>query len=224
VFILLKVQAGLSTVASVAGGESSREVLGGRDKPIRLVEVTDADGTEHFTVELLDEHGSVAESTDYAHDDFPLAVRDFTWRGVDLLGYSTESSVIAGLRMITAIEEGDGEALAVALHDDFLMLDHRLIGYPELDKAAMIEAVLLQNDVHQIWLSETVDAASETASLTLGSFWTRHYGRWSPYERGVYITVARDGQVSLIEVYPDDQLDDALDRYSELSDPNNTEG
>jgi hypothetical protein len=103
------------------------------------------------------------------------------------------------------------------------MLDHRLIGYPDMDKAAMIESVLLQSDVDQIWLSESVDAVSDTATLTLGSFWTRHHGRWSPYERGVYIGVARDGQLSLVEMYPDDRMDDALVRYSELSNPNNIE-
>jgi hypothetical protein len=92
-----------------------------------------------------------------------------------------------------------------------------------MEKAAMIESVLLQDDVDQIWLSEMVDAVSDTATLPLRSFWTRHHGRWSPYERGVYIGVARDGQLSLVEMYADDRMDDALLRHRELSNPNNTE-
>lgn len=179
--------------------------------------VSDLDGTQHFAVEALDDDGSVADSTRYAHDKFPLAASDYNHRTVDSLDPSITEVAEVGLRMTDAVAAFDFETFAALVHDDFVAIDHRPISYPELDRTQYVDAVLAQSNAIQVWLGQTRHAATSTAWLNTGCFWTINFGEWDPYEHGIYLNVVNNGKSARLEVYPDDQLEAALARFGELT-------
>jgi len=124
--------------------------------------------------------------------------------------------VEVALKALIAVQRCDGEALAALLHDDLVQLDHRPIGYPDLDKAGLVDVVRAQSGLTQVWLNQKLHVASSTASVSTGSSWTLSFGHWSPFERGVYLGVLDDGQLVRNEVLPEDQLDAALARFVAL--------
>jgi hypothetical protein len=187
------------------------------EQRFQLVEVSDPDGTRHFTVDDLDERGVVVDSTRYAYDDFPLAADDYNRRTVRTLDPMVASLMEIGLNYVSAVACLDHEALAAVLHDDHVFIDHRPISYPAMNKTGMVEAVVAQADIVQIWLFQELHDATSTTWIVTGSFWTINVGRWAQYEHGVYLNVADNGQLARVEVFPDDQLDKALARFAALT-------
>ena len=83
-------------------------------------------------------------------------------------------------------------------------------------KAGFIEAIRAQG-AGEVWLTHTLEVVTPQVILRTGGFWTLNYGRWTPYERGAYISVYEKRQLARTEIFAEDQLDAALARCAELT-------
>ena len=194
---------------------ADRELLAQSDRGVRLVRVDDLDGTKRFVVEDFDDEGVVGSKA-YAHDDFSAAARSYALKVISTADASARPALEIGHRVLLAAESFDGDALAELVADDFVSVDHRPLSYPTLDKAAYIHANVVQTEP-QVWVNQSLHAASAAGSVSTASFWTLSFGSWVPFEGGVYLAIVRNNLLARAEVFPDDQVDAALARFDELT-------
>lgn len=204
----------LCQIRAVCRGADRPTVLAEQDRQVRFLRIADADDTERFAIEVLDSQGAVAESLSFAHEAFPDAATDYTRRVVEMSGFLVAE---VAFQVATGMRSLDHEAVASVLHEDFVQIDFRPLGYPDLDKSGFLSALDAQSDVVRVWLTETMHAATSDVVVVTGSFWTLHYGRWASLNRAVYLDVLKDGQFARMEMYPDEQLNSALARFGELT-------
>ena len=150
---------------------------------LRLDRVSDSGGSSTFVIEVLDDDGRVAETVSYLHEDFPLAVCHYERRIVESLGSEVFRIASQASEHIVFF---DREAIAALLHDDFVQLDFRPIGYPDCDRAAFLDVLEAQSDVVRAWLTQEILAASPQVVALTGSFWTLSYGRWTPHTHAAF--------------------------------------
>ncbi|MDX2381023.1 MAG: hypothetical protein QNM02_14820 [Acidimicrobiia bacterium] len=199
------------------GREGSREVLAEYDKWLRLVRVSDAGRGQHFVVDVLDGGGDVLESACYAHDDFALAANDYNLRVLRVPGSPTTPAAEIALDAVSSMSRSDHGSFAASLDDDFVQVDHRPIGYPDLDKAGLQHTLAAHTGLENVWLTEKPHAGSSTARLVTGGFWMVNFGQWSQFEYGIYLSVMAGSRIARLEIFPEDQLDAALARLDELT-------
>jgi hypothetical protein len=201
----------------VAGSELDRDVLAQWEGWLCLVEVAEVDGAKHFEVETSNVDGVIVDSIRFAHDDLLAAAKHFHDRGVARLDLAIASAVKIGLRGAEAVAAFDHETIANIIHDEFVTVEHRPISYPNLNKTQYLELVEAHSDIIQVWLTRKLHAATPTAFVVTGAYWTPDFGNWSQLARGIFINVVRDEQITHIEIFPEDQLERALARFHELS-------
>ena len=202
-------------------GGAEYEVLAERQDTLRLTKVADAEGV-WFGVDSVDADGLVVESTRYAHADFFDAIDEFDRRALGLFEPPVAASVAIMTEMINAVGGGDAALLDELLDDGFRFVDHRSIGLPELDRAELIEATSADGVGGARYLTRSLHAVHEGGAVVIGGFWRSHFGEWSEYFVSAAISIVEHGQVTLNELFPDDQLDAALARFAELAAPPDT--
>ena len=198
-------------------GDHDLEVLAQWEQRLRLVRLTGHDGVEHFGVEEFEDGAVVVDSARYARDDFPVAAGAFVLRIADALDPSPGSAAQVVAQTLLALARADIGALSVLFHDDYVHIDHRPIGFPDADKAEMLEMQVAQADAPPVWLTQSVDTWSSVGGVSTGGYWMLNFGRWTPYEYGIHLAVVKDGQLVNAEIFPEGQLDAALDRFAELT-------
>ena len=203
-----------ATVARVEGHTEDRELLAEYRQRLRLVRVPKSGGSPDIVIEVLNDDGCLAGATSYVHEEFPLAASDYSRR----IAESLDSVVVrVSTQAMADVASFDHKAVAAALHDDFVQLDFRQLGYPDLDRAGFLEALDAQSDIIRVWLTQAIHAAGRDVHVGAGSLWTLHYGQWTPLTQGIFVNVSKGGQWARLEIYPDEQLDVALRRFSELT-------
>jgi hypothetical protein len=196
--------------------DRDREVLADWNQRVRMIAVGAPGVAESFAVEDVDERGLVVARTDYAYHDFFAALADYNERALVTL----EADVVEPLRMgqeaVYAMGLRDLDAMRSLMADDFVFVDHRSIGYPVLDREGMIAATEANADTRSRWMCLHLHGATDRGWLIAGCMWASNFGRWTPFETGIWLGVMSNGLLSRAELFADEQVDEALARFAAL--------
>ncbi|GAF79118.1 unnamed protein product, partial [marine sediment metagenome] len=118
-------------------GLLERRVLAVRGDKLALFEVQLADGSWKFSVEELDESGLLTEWTLFDATDLVAAADLLDRRWVEVVDQSDSSSLV--VETLIAARSRDAAAVGRTLADDYVSVDHRPLGWGEVDRTAVIE-------------------------------------------------------------------------------------
>ncbi len=98
------------------------------------------------------------------------------------------------------------DGMIAALQPDLLMIDHRPLGWPEIDRYAIVSLVREQPDVeHGVLLAERIVAVNDGGLVNRGSQW--QFGADTQLTMLIwayYVVIVRDGRIGPFEGFPDD--------------------
>lgn len=209
-------------VVGVGQRDADYEVLAERRDRVRLTRVTDADRVR-FTVEEVNADGTVMEPAIYAASDFFAAIDEFDRRALRLFDPPVAAAAAIMSEMVNAVGRHDIELLQELLDDDFRLVEHRSIGFPDMGRAELIAASgAVADEDHARYLTRAVHVMDETGAVVSGGFWRNHHGEWTEYFVSAAIILVEHGRVTLNELFSEDQLDAAIVRFAELTEPPDT--
>lgn len=184
------------------------DYLGRRDDDFR---------TTVLCVVEVDDTGRLQAVETFAEDELRAAYAVLEERAVDTFPPAVRSSFLVGVRLGEAMHAGDAAALRTLLTEDFEALDHRALGLGVRTREQWIESTLevLERATDMMDLVEWVHP--EPHGIVYLDNVMGHVGGGAVDMSCVSLTVVRDGKVTRLESFAEDDLDLALARLAELA-------
>ncbi|MGA9279224.1 hypothetical protein, partial [Ilumatobacter sp.] len=200
-----------------------RRLLAVRGELLALVEIrgrrADDAAIHSFAVEEIDEHGRLRSMTTFAADKTGLtgAANLLEQRSEEIAGSS--SVLTAGAAWNRAHRARDADAMMAVLRPDLLLIDHRPLAFPTLDRDAVVALVSEQPEAHHgVLLTERIVVVSDRGLVSRGSQW--QFGtddQMTTLIPAYYVVTVRDGRIDRMELFPDDDPVPAIERLDELT-------
>lgn len=204
-------------------GVEQRRLLAVRGELLALVELSGraADGrpTHSFAVEEIDEYGRLASVTTFPPDKAGLTgaanLLEQRWEEIE----GSPAVLKAAVAWCRAHRARDVDGMVAVLQPDLRMIDHRPLGFPTLDREAIISLVSEQPATeHGVLLAERVVALNDSGLVNRGGQW--QFGaddQMTMLIPAYYVVVVRDGRIDRMEAFPDDDPAPAVARLEELT-------
>jgi ketosteroid isomerase-like protein len=150
-------------------------------------------------------------------DLLSLAELDELWR----CSYDAErlSVLDAALRYAQATTDGDPDALAEAVTDDCVLVDHRPLGKGRISRTALVAAVRSRPDVMGVEraVALTIHRVDGAVLVMTAAVVGRAPSGLEYEETRIQVWRVRRGRVAAIEIFGQNDLDLALERGHELA-------
>ena len=173
---------------------------------------------EVLNVVQLDEHGLIEADIAFERDSLDEAFDELDRRW---LAISPSDELIgAGIEFVAAYNAQDWDRIAVLLHPECVMVDHRPAGFDDADQSAIVErsrAFAEQVGEFRWRIVKTYEIEGATALIATSREGTDEHGnvlRWDLLFTGAM----RDGRLVIVDTYDRTQFDEAWSRARELLD------
>jgi class 3 adenylate cyclase/ketosteroid isomerase-like protein/tetratricopeptide (TPR) repeat protein len=172
----------------------------------------------------IDRDGLMSRVVNFDEHDLGGAIQELDARSIALLPPREAAAAVIGDRFNAAQRAGDAEAVAACLTDDFVVVDHQLLGSGVDGSDEFVDRTISRTEL----TTELVDVVAYYAAAP-------HGGVAVSTEVGVLATgggfevprvtlfTVRDDKIDRIEMFHHEQFDAALARLAELA-PNATAG
>ncbi len=199
-----------------------RDVLAIRGERFALVHLhgrRDDNSFHQFVVEEVTGSGQLGRITHFDFDEHSLRAAvdllDDRWIIVDRLSDAEMSTPV----FVAAQTYGrDHERFADCLADDVVIDDRKPLSWPKMGKAEWFELTSRVEELSGVGIVGRIESLSNTGGIVQLSHWNfSDGGDLDEMLPGLYLLVARNGQIVHIESVPDDvELDFAVVRLAEL--------
>jgi class 3 adenylate cyclase/ketosteroid isomerase-like protein len=210
--------AGLCVDGVQAIDAAARRVLAVRSR-LAVVALLDVDEVvQRFVVEELDRSGRLAAVHEFDADDLVGAANRFDRRWLESRDEPTECDRLS-VEYLTASRSRDVEALAEVLHDDYLHVDHRQIGFPPVDRDDLLQIVRSMEGTDFVFLptGDPEPRVEFGAVIDNAAFGTDAAGRLTQWLMSISVSVVRDGRFWVGESFSLDDRELAIARFHELT-------
>ena len=192
-----------------------REVMAVRGERLALVQVS---GPGHaFVIEEIDDRGRLVSVTRFLPERVNDAVTALDERWLELEADGLPDVERLAIEYSLALNRADTDRLATLLHDDHEVIDHRPLGWGQVDRDQVIGDVGAQGEetgAHANVASERL-AASSAGTLSAVAAWTVAPDGSSVQGMIAYVVVhVADGQIRRTEMF--EHLSEARARFDAL--------
>ncbi|HUS43991.1 MAG TPA: AAA family ATPase [Ilumatobacteraceae bacterium] len=202
-------------------GGTRRKVVAVGGERVAMLAVTGDDDSVRWSIEVIDDGGRLREVRIFAIDEIAEAIAHYDERWCTAEGDALPRWIPLIQRFNRFLNSLDADGLREVLAHDYVVTDHRQMGFGTLDKAQLIEASELTaptaDDGSEGMLIRHVHAASERA-LVVGQVIIAVSPSGEMWERTVNVATlgVRDGMVTHDDLYEEDDLDAAMGRFHDL--------
>jgi ketosteroid isomerase-like protein len=204
-------------------GVESRRVLAIRGERLALVELRepDVDGEpfHRFAVEETNRDHEIVRITLYEPDQLAHAADDLDRRTLVDADEPTAAVLHTIQQAMSAFRHLDIDAAAEVFAERFEFMDHRPAGYPQLDKSGFLTAMETVGEMHGIVIT-TTDVLKTSSAGFVGpstNYRVEAGGRLDESQHCIGLVTARDGRVTHMEMFPEDDPGAALARLDQLT-------
>ncbi len=180
------------------------------DEPIHCFVVAEVDADERLVTVAAFDRDSLAE-----------AVRHLGYRWLESAEFRHREVAELSIELTHANSTSNGEWARRFLSEDCAFVDHRRLGWPTGDKASMIEIIQASAHTRGASVNPEVLAINDGGRLISLVTWTTSESGELVFAATPAISVmqVRDGQISAIELFAEDELAAARVRFDELTEP-----
>jgi hypothetical protein len=200
-----------------------RRLLAVRDELLVLAELhgrgADGQPLHVFTVEEIDVRGRLRSMTVFPADKAGLidAANLLDQRWLEIASSPVVLTAFAAWNR--AHRTCDVEGMIAALQPGMLMVDRRPLGFPTLDRDAVVSMVGERPDAeHGVLLADRIVAVNDRGLVAPGRQW--QFGadnQMTMLIPAYYVIIVRDGRIDRIEAFPDDDPAPAIARLEALT-------
>ena len=181
-----------------------------------------ADGREMTTLGLNEwDNGEVVRRVVFDEDALHDAVEELDDRYLAGQGEAHTAVLRPGNAIARHHHERDWDAMREVFAEDFVVVDHRVIGWPEADRDGIVELfrglVELVPDLYMLQRNEFV--RGHTALSTLDSRGTTIEGSEYQWLLHAVMVVGQTDRITRVEIFAEDAFEFALARLDELGTP-----
>lgn len=123
-----------------------------------------------------------------------------------------------GVAVNIAMGARDFASLGDLVADDIAYVDHRPLGYEELNLDSGVQLMTEFGDQPNRYLARALHVAGGKGWVTTGGWWTRHVGDWREFEIGVTVCVVADGRLVRADLFAEESVDAALALFQTSTD------
>ncbi|MGA9277317.1 hypothetical protein, partial [Ilumatobacter sp.] len=199
-----------------------RDVMATRGERLALVHLhgtRDGQTFHRFAVEEATGSGQIARITHFDFDEHSLRAAadclDERWIVVDRL---SDADVAAPVFAACRAYDRDHERLADCISDNVVIDDRKFLAWPRMTKAEWFDLSSRVKELSGVGVVGRLESLSEAGGIAQISHWNfSDGGDLDEMLPGLFLLVARDGQIVHIESVPDDvELEFAVARLDEL--------
>ena len=170
---------------------------------------------EHLVVTEVNDRGELVATVVFDLDDVDAAYAEIDRRYAS--GEAAAFGEMPHLQLVEAFPERDWEAFAAAYTPDFVMYDHRPLGWDTMNRATYVESLRTLVEMAPDVRFRVDHVKRSQRAVFVSGMWvgTREGGAFEAPRSSVMELDAR-GRICRIDLYNLDQLDAALARFAEL--------
>lgn len=188
--------------------------------------ITNADQrSERLTIEVLDNSDRLARLVSFDPDDFAAAVEALDELYIEGEGAEHADQLRPFIEFERAANRSELDAAAAVLDSEFVAVDHRQMGFPQMTAEEFLEVRMEAPDdieVDRVVYTAAIYAQHDAWSLRV--IRTAGARSGAQYENGwLMVTEVAQGKIRRVEFFPDEALDAATARFAELAGPPATE-
>ncbi|MGI9624703.1 MAG: AAA family ATPase, partial [Acidimicrobiales bacterium] len=207
----------IRATAEVGFDAFEQRVIAVRGDNLALVEFVVGDGSdrviERLMISRLDEKGLVDRSSSFDMDDLASALTALDNLYAEELPDQQRAVLEAHALWYDHMGRGDAESANAMMSQDFVAVDHSPLGWPDMD-LDMWKHRMKNQLQHAERIVEQIHAVSANAVLTTLRRVTRDP---DTEQTKLWLSQIENGQSTRVESWAEDQFDEAMARFDEIS-------